>query len=1092
MRPGSRSSRPSPTVTGVVLVLVALLLGSFDGVGAQSQTTSALRGQVVDDGGEAVPDALVLIRHALTGAERSVLADREGRFLALLLPPGGPYTVTASRIGYREATEEGIELQVGRTHQVRLVLSRQALAIEGFRARVERTTVFHPSQVGPATLLSERTVQSTPLASRDLMELTTLSPLVRSTSGGGFSIAGQNDRYNAILVDGLVNQDAFGLTPGGVPGGQAGAKLLPLDAVAQYEVLVSPFDASLSGFAGGVMNAVTRTGTNQWNLKASAVIRDEAFMGDLTLPSGTAEAAGIERTLFALSGGGPVIRDRAHFFVAGEFERRRRTPSGFNLGRDPAELVGILPEAVEVFQGFFEQTHGVETGRAGVYSLGHDLANLFGRLDWDLGGNRRLSVRTVLAHAANDESPNRAPFEPYELSSNGVIRSSTHLSASAQYFAELRPSLGNELAFTFQRTTDRSEPVEPWPQVEAVLESPDGTITPTRPVRGGAQFFAQQNDLAQTSFRLSNTLTLDHGRHTWTFGGQATWYDIKHTYLPGARGDWYFASWIDVLNNAPQRYQRSRLLEGEDEAVSFNVLEGGLFVQDQVRLGRGFTLRAGVRLESPFLMDTPDDNDRVRLFFGRATTDVPSGTLLFSPRLGLNWQSGGELRTQVRAGAGLFSGQLPHVWLANAFHNTGLRSVTDVCFGRWTDDPPTGNTAPPFSPNVIPEGCVLGQPTQVRTVTLFDRDFRYPQYAKLSAFVDREITPSLSASVGVIFTHAVNQVLLRELNILPQTEITVPLRGYGGSARTIFGVGTDDGFFPVRLLPGFDQVLLATNGQGDRAWSFSAELRGELPADLSIQAGYAYSRSYDRQSLTSVDLISNFGQTPTRKDPNDPPLTPSNFDRPHKVVVSLFGTPVPWLPDTEFAVFYTGESGYPFSYVYRGDLNGDGYPSVGPAFDRNNDLLYVPLEATNLPSSIGTYTRLAAAIATDPCLRGAQGNFITRNECRAPWQNRLDVRVAHSATVRGAEVRLSADLVNVLNMLNADWGLVRTIPAVSPLLEPLERIPITNELLSEWAAGILPFRSADGSLVTPEPWSIESPASQWQAQFGVRVTLPGR
>jgi hypothetical protein len=304
-----------------------------------------------------------------------------------------------------------------------------------------------------------------------------------------------------------------------------------------------------------------------------------------------------------------------------------------------------------------------------------------------------------------------------------------------------------------------------------------------------------------------------------------------------------------------------------------------------------------------------------------------------------------------------------------------------------------------------------------------------------------------------------------------------------------FGVPTNSGFLPIRPLPGYDQVLLATNGNGDRSWSVNAEIRGDITDRLAFHAGYAYARSYDRMSLTSVDLVSNYGSTPTHGDPNDPPLTPSNFDRPHKVMLSLFGTPIPRLARTEVALLYTGESGLPFSYVYRGDMNGDGYPFAGPAFDRNNDLFFVPLEATNVPSSIATYVRLAAALETDACLDKFRGTFVTRNGCRAPWQNRLDLRLAHTATVRGLDVRFSADVINLLNLVNTDWGLVRTIPPISSLLGPVERIPITGELLSEWVAGLLPFRDGNGKLVTPEPWSIASPQSQWQAQFGLRVTL---
>ena len=221
---------------------------------------------------------------------------------------------------------------------------------------MERTDVFNPSQVGRATRLDEIAVEAVPILSGDFMDLAVLSPLVKKTSDGGFSVAGQNTRYNAILVDGASQKDMFGLTASGVPGGQAGAKIIPMDAVAQYEILVSPFDVRLSGFTGGVMNAVTRTGTNDWRTRGFMVHRNETLMGDLTLPTGPVEASGVDRSLFGLSVGGPIIRDKAHFFIASEFERRNQPPTGFNLDRDDPFLVRISPEDMQAFQTLFDES----------------------------------------------------------------------------------------------------------------------------------------------------------------------------------------------------------------------------------------------------------------------------------------------------------------------------------------------------------------------------------------------------------------------------------------------------------------------------------------------------------------------------------------------------------------------------------------------------------------------------------------------------------------------------------------------------------------------------------------------------------------
>ncbi len=1070
-------------------VLAALLLVPSIGT-AQSQTTSTIRGTVTGPGGSGLADVTVRVRHAPTGAERSVLTGPDGSFVVLLLQPGGPYELTASTIGFADATRTDIHLAIGETFAVALEMRPTALQLPGVSVDVSRADLVSPRRVGPVTLLDEPVLAGLPVPSRDVMDLAVLSTLVRTTEGGGFSIAGQNDRYNSLLVDGLAAGDAFGLTPSGVPGAQAGARLLPLDAVSQYEILVAPYDARLSGFAGGVLNAVTRTGTNDFSLHAFALGRDAALTGDLTLPSGTAQASGIRRELVGVSAGGPIVPDRVHYFVAGEIERRTSSPVGYNSGRDNPALVGITPETLDLFKTLFEQGHGVDTGEYGPYDLTQDLANLFARVDWSFANGDRLTIRNVFARASNDESPNRTPFEPYGFSSNAVFRTSTHDLLSAQLFTDLGSGGGNEVELSLQRTTDRTRPASDFPQVEAVLQSPFFSQSAYRPIRVGAQFYAQDDDLEQTSARLTNTLTRVRGRSTWTLGASAAWHGIRQTYLPGDKGEFYYATWADVLDNAPLRYQRTVLLDGQSPGVAFDVAEMGAFAQNQIELN-AFTLRFGVRLDAPFVLSHPGHNEAVASTFGRNTSNVPSGVLL-SPRVGLNWQGGDVRRTQIRAGAGVFTGQLPYVWLANAFHDTGLRSEVRACFGRWNGFNPTGaNIAPFFDPNDPAPTCLNGPPTVARAVTVFDEGFRYPQYAKVSLALDQELTPSLAASVDVVVGSSIHQVSLRELNIQRQDTALGPLRGYGGTERLHFGPPSAEGFQPNRVLPDYGQVLLVENGSGDRSWSISTELRGSLTDRVDFRAGYAYGRSYDRMSLASVDLIGAYGSNPTHGDPNDPPLTPSNFDRPHKVVLALYGTPIPGLDDTEVSILYTGESGLPFSYVYRGDLNGDGYPSLGKASDRDNDLVYVPDDPLEVPAGPGTTVRLAAALANDPCLKRFHGQMLLRNRCRAPWQNRLDLRLAQRLRVGGASVRVEADVVNLLNLLNGDWGLVRTIPATSSLLQPSERIRGNGDLLSQWIAGLLPLRDENGAQTIPEPWSVASPASQWQAQLGLRVSFGG-
>ncbi len=1034
--------------------------------------------------------ATVTVTHDETGAMRSGLSNQRGAFLILLLQPGGPYTVAVQHLGFTEARIETLMLEVGETFTVEVTLQEQALELEGIDVAVDRATIFTPGQVGPATRLTERVLDATPILSRDVMELAVLSPLVKTTEGGGFSVAGQNDRYNAILVDGLVSKDMFGLTSGGVPGGQAGAKLIPIDAVAQYEVLVAPFDVRLSGFTGGVMNAVTRSGTNDWRVRLAGVHRAEALMGDLALPTGPVEASGVNRSLIAASVGGPIVRDKGHFFISGEFERRNQPPAGYNLFRDPESLVRVTGETINEFSDALQAQHGLEAGEAGTYALGQELANVFARTDWTLGSDSRLTVRNLFAHASNDESPNRSAFLPYELSSNAVKRRSTNNITSAQLFSGFGDRYANELDITVQRSSDESTPASSFPQVEVDLRSNFDGVTLFRPVRVGSQFFAQENALDQTSIRVTNSLDIrSEGDDVVTLGVTGSYYDISHRYLPGSFGEFYFPSLSDFQANAPHRYQRTALAPGQDPAAKIQVLEWGAFAQHLLNAGKGLTMRFGLRLDVPHVLTRPDTNFELLDFFGYDTSKLPSGNFQLSPRFGFNWQSGGQRMTQVRGGFGWFSGQVPYVWLSNAFHNDGMRSVTYTCSGRWYEEPLPARPAPPLDVSRTPTSCYNPDPAatqpafdEVRSIVVFEDGFKYPQDLKFSASVDHELSARTSFTLGFLFNKALNQVGLQELNVEGGNTNLAEL---GGTERRYYDDITND----------FQQVLVVTNEGEDWAASFSGELRGQLNDRMGFQLGYALAKSWDRTSLTFADMISNFGFNGSEFDINRPPLRTSAFDRPHKIVATLYGAPFERFPDTEISLLYTGQSGLPFSYVYDGDVNGDGYPGVGGALDRFNDLVHVPTRFDGIGAGSNAYSLVtqilyADAIKNDACLSKYRGTLVGRNGCRAPWENRLDLRVAHTVRMAGQDVRFEGDLINVLNLMNSSWGKVETTTPVVPLLELCE-LGCTSPLPARWGGAVLPIQDAEGNLKAPDPWTVVTPDSQWQMQFGVRVTFGG-
>lgn len=1057
---------------------------------AQSANTSAIRGTIRMPDGAAVAGAAVSLLHSTTGSRYERLTDNDGRFALRLLPPGGPYTLTVSGLGFGTVVEEDIALRLGETLELEIAVVQVAIALEGLRVELDRDPVFRIPQVGPATFVDRTTLTALPILSRDLTELSILSPLVK-TSDDGFSVAGQNDRYNAVLIDGSLTKDVFGLTPGGTPGGRAGARLIPIEAVAQYEVLIAPYDTRLSGFTGGVMNAVTRTGTNTWEGSAFTYSRTAALTGDLTLPGFTVEPSGVSRDLYGFSLGGPIIQDRLHIFIAGELEERGQPPNGFNIGRDNSILTRVSQETIDALGSIFSSSYGLDVGAADAYILERRVGNLFARADWQLSPQHRLSLRHLFAGADDDGAPNRSSFESYELASNTVDLSSRSNATTLEFVSTLG-TWSNEARLTVQRVTDETTPLSNGPQVQVTTHSSFEGLGLTRPVRVGGRYFSQADDLRQTTLQMTDNLSAEWGAHTVTVGVSAASYGIDQLYLPGSQGSYRFGSLTDLQANTPLYYERMLVDSGVPDRVAFDVWEFAAHVQDELRATDQLTLTYGLRLDMPVMPTRPDENLQVQRLFGKSTSTVPTQQLLFSPRIGFRWQSNGERITQIKGGMGLFLGRPPFVWLANAYANTGLRTGTLVCDGG-PNVPDNGNDnrSPSYTPNAPPSACVNGTAGSLRrSVTLFDENFRFPQDIKVSFGVDRQITDGLSASVGFLFSRALNQVFVEDINIGPAVENPqhpAYTLGYGG--RPNFGTPSVFGYEPKRINPEYAQVLHATNRSDDYAYAFSAELRGQITDRIRFQSGYAYARSYDRASLTYNDMLSNFGANGVQGHPNRPELAPSRFDRPHKAVLALIGNLVPGLAHTEFALLYTGESGLPYSYVYAGDLNGDGYPGFGPAFDRNNDLLYVPLVLGEVPmAGFASMALFGSAIANDPCLVAHAGSTIPRNACRSPWQNRLDLRVSHTVPIGRLDVRVEGDLVNLLNFMNSDWGLRREAPSTIPVLEAVVRDPLSRILYAGWAGGVNVNRDSSGAVTALDPFVTSSPESQWQAQLGVKVS----
>jgi hypothetical protein len=997
-----------------------------------------------------------------------------------------------SRLGFATVTRDGLSLRIGQVVVADVVVRTEAVPVPELEVTVRGDPVFDPSRIGITTRVDERTLESLPTLSRNFVDFVTLSPHVRS-SETGISVAGSNVFFNNVQVDGALNQDVFGLSPNGVAGGRANGRIIPLDAIEQLEVLVSPYDVRQSGFTGGVLNAVTKSGTNELAGSTFAFLRDEMLIGGLAIQDVPPRPDEFTDLYAGFSLGGPIAKDRAHFFLAGEWERLRKPPDGFHVGESDPLRTGLSPDSVARFEAIMRNL-GADPGLASSYTLDNTIANAFARVDWMLSDRHKAVFRYSFATADDDVPGNRLPGDAYEMSNVGTrIETQSH-SAVAQLFSTISDRFSNELFANVQLSDDMERGNADYPRVEVQMAGAlGGADQVTRRLRAGSNLFGDSK-LEQSIVEISDNLRYATGAHQLLGGVSLRRFGIRRTFLPVSRGAYRFASLADFEANLPESYDVTVPLREDAALADFSVIELAAYLQDEWRLSERLNIRLGVRIDAPFIPGSPTENPAVEEDFGIRTSELPSGNLLISPRAGFNWRLSPDGGTQIRGGAGLFTGRPAFAWLANAFQNTGLDAVSVLCEGA--PAPAFDPTAPP--PTTCSDGS--GPEGGERTVNVYDSGFRFPQDFRTSLAIDQRLPFGFVGSLSWVYSKAVHQIVLRDINgginYSPLSIANGFTDGFGYVFREAFGAPTVQGFDPIRLSGRFGPVLEIGNASESFAYGLSAEL-AKSTDDVAFRAGYSFTRSGDTQSLITLDANTNFGFNPIESHPNSPKRQPSLFDRPHKVVASATARMLEHLGGTEITLLYIGQSGAPYSYVYQGDVNGDGFPGPGRARDLNNDLIYVPELISQFPGFISSAISFQTLVDIEECLQRNVVRILHRNACRTPWSNELDLRFSQTIRAGSTRVQVVFDVLNLLNLLNDDWGHVLTVNPIVPMLR-VDRHGANDPLSTE--IGILrAFYTGpravegDGSLKAAQPTVVSVPTSQWQAQLGVRVTFgPGR
>jgi hypothetical protein len=1128
---------------------------------AQGVTTGAISGTVTNEQGVGLSDVQVQITNRSTGYSTATATRANGYYFIQGLEVGGPYTVRVRRIGFEPQNKEDVIVNLSRTTQINFQLKASAQQLEGVTTTAAANAAeFSPTRQGVATVILDTLIRRIPTLQRDFADLVKLTPQVVSSAstGGGPSAGGVYNRLNNFTVDGANQNDRFNLgSTGGVPGGGTSGKIMSQEAVKEFQVLLSPTDVRYGNFAGMMINAVTKSGTNQFAGGATYTFRTPYMAANVD----QIRSSGFQIKQISAHIGGPIIKDKLHFFLAPEWQDRTDPTVGTTIDDCASGAAGCFPtvgttttrvrlDSIDAIRNALAGLPGFAdanaVGHAGAFPKKNPLLNLMGRLDWSINSANRAVFRIIDNTNEVDEfgrSVSGLQTNPTQqssgirLTSNAFSREGRNRSIATQLFTNLSNGMSNEFLFGYNTIRERRIVPVTAPEI-SIGVTPVGGTTPSVAVTVGTERFSPGNDLQQKIMEISDNFTIPLQSHTITVGGRYEFTDIYNYFLSGAgNGAWTFPNIaaLTAPTPAPSAYAFT-YANGGDIAAKFKGNQISLYAQDVWNLTSRITLTGGVRMDMPKMIGAPKQNALITTplsgtaaaetvtYDGRTVTlreirtdYVPKTVPLWSPRIGVNWDVRGDQTTQIRANAGVFTGNAPYIILGNAFANTGLGGVTVGCT-------PTAGGVPAFTTDVsaLPTSCATSPaptPGQAGTIGInsIDPDFKYPQNFTTTLGIDHWLPWGVIGTFEALYRNDINALYVRDLNLrgprivggasyrdvngrvlyadTMTTNATGAVTVTNAGQRRILTTGTTSA---VTFSEG---AIEATNAKAGHSYSLTGQLRKRFNRAFEATAAYTYMEAKDVQSLTSDRAISNWRNTRQHGgyeyDPND--AQSSEFQRPHRFIG--YGTwTAPWKKNqTDVSFYYEAVSGLSFTYLVNNDINGDG---IG-----GNDPIYVPQNALD-PNEFRVGTGAGAGFALDPttaqvferfiesqsCLDKQRGQLMKRNSCQGPMIKRMDVSVRQTLIdLRGQHVILQWDVFNFPNLLNKQWGRAKGVTGAN-----FNRVVVLNTAGKQ--AGPLNTSLWNYNMVTgmfnsmrqfDEPWSLNtnSASNNYQMQLTVRYSF---
>ena len=1112
---------------------------------AQGVTSSALQGSLTDPSGRPVAGAQVVAIHTPSGTSYNTVTRSNGLYNLNNLRVGGPYTVTATG-GSDSKRITNVYADLGQVTQVDIRFSASqpvtsatgpAVAGEPGRIVVEASQIddeiFSPTRAGTATTVTRQQIDKLPSISRSLQDFTRLTPQVV-----GGSVAGTNNRFNNITVDGATVNDAFGLSASGVLTDRA--EPVSLDAIETFRVNVAPYDLKYSGFTGGSIDAITRSGTNTFTGSIYGFYRSANLIGKFRQGQDQPISPSLynfEEYTYGARLGGPIIKDTLFFFILAESKRRTEPQLG-SIGAST-----IFPAS----QAQFDQVISISTTKYG-YNPGTansvlDHVNddkITAKLDWNItkGQKLTLSYKYINADYTSGITRNANNFSLTGLQFDIPSKSNSYV---AQLFSTWTPSFTTEARVAYNTIRAVRTVSTPFPYINGVQVSSGNRIN------FGVERSSQENAINQDIIESVFNANYYVGNHTIGGGVGVDHYAFRNLFIQDAFGTYDFGSTLAIpagpggvptavpaytgIQNfdraAPTRYRYSySLIPGTPFPLAeFDYFNVGAYIQDEWKITPRVTVNFGIRMDVPLYDSTPLFNPKFFQDYGLKTSQLPQSKLVFSPRLGYNWNVFGtdftttenindtvdpksgvrlppatkpwyQIGTVVRGGIGVFNGTTPRVFLSNQFSNTGVdigridqsfgsRGQPAAIPGFFHQDP---NNQP------LPGGASGLSPVPTTAIAITSTNFVFPQNLRGNFAIDQRLPLGFVLTLEGIGTKALEAVQFQNLNLTNQVGTLQDGRPVYGN-RNLQTAANPNGLPAGDPRLNYTSVILMSNtSQGD---SYSGAVTLELPRTKSgfyFKTAYIYSRAFSVNDASSSVAVSNYEFNPTSGNPNSASLGRSFFETRNRWITAFdyqFAIKKRW--ETTVGLFLERRSGTPYSFVFTNDANGDNQFS--------NDLSYVPTGTNQV--RVGTITPAGvivpnavneaafySLISRNPFLRANQGHILPRFGGTNPYITRLDLRFTQNIPVPyKGHLEFYYDILNLPNLLNVRSGTIKTwggstfgTPGLAGYVGTGTDPTDGNKVKTVYS-----YTPGNGELSVPN--GVANIDSRWQMQFGLRYSF---